>query len=144
MKYQLTDSDSFDSRLRDPMEKFQRRIQATPPGMCPVSMTLSMLQASRYQTCTKCVPCRDGLPVLEKFMQEILRGSATMETLEKLENTAQFISNTADCAIGYNTAKDVLKAPRNMLVSKADLEEETVDHMLEVLRKEFKEFETKE
>ncbi len=47
-------------------------------------------------------------------------------------------------AIGFNTAKDVLKAPRNMLVSKADLEEETVDHMLEVLRKEFKEFETKE
>ncbi|MGN1350261.1 MAG: NAD(P)-binding protein [Anaerovoracaceae bacterium] len=108
MKYQLTDSDSFDSRLRDPMEKFQRRIQATPPGMCPVSVTLSMLQASRYQTCTKCVPCRDGLPVLEKLMQEILRGSATMETLEKLKSTAQFISNTADCAIGYNTAKDVL------------------------------------
>ena len=42
------------------------------------------------------------------------------------------------------TAKDVLKAPRNMLVAKADLEEETVDHLLAVLRKEFKEFDNKD
>lgn len=46
--------------------------------------------------------------------------------------------------LGFATAKDVLKAPRNMLVAKADLEEETVDHLLAVLRKEFKEFEDKE
>ena len=46
--------------------------------------------------------------------------------------------------IGFATAKDVLKAPRNMIVTKADLEEETVDHLLEVLRKEFKESDTKE
>ena len=39
--------------------------------------------------------------------------------------------------IGLETAKAVLNAPREMLVEKADLEEETVDHVLEVLRKEF-------
>lgn len=39
--------------------------------------------------------------------------------------------------IGLETAKQVLNAPREMLVEKADLEEETVDHVLEVLRKEF-------
>jgi N utilization substance protein A len=31
----------------------------------------------------------------------------------------------------------VLNAPREMLTEKADLEEETVDHVLEVLRSEF-------
>jgi N utilization substance protein A len=31
----------------------------------------------------------------------------------------------------------VLNAPREMLIEKADLEEETVDHLLEVLRSEF-------
>ena len=46
--------------------------------------------------------------------------------------------------LGFATAKDVLKAPRNMLVTKADLEEETVDHLLAVLRKEFKEFDNKD
>ena len=40
-------------------------------------------------------------------------------------------------SIGFNTAKKVLEAPREMLVEKADLEEETVDHVLQVLRAEF-------
>ncbi len=39
--------------------------------------------------------------------------------------------------IGLDTAKAVLNAPREMLVEKADLEEETVDHVLEVLKAEF-------
>ena len=40
-------------------------------------------------------------------------------------------------AIGLDTAKAVLNAPREMLIEKADLEEETVDNLLEVLRAEF-------
>ena len=39
--------------------------------------------------------------------------------------------------IGLDTAKAVLNAPRDMLVEKADLEEETVDNVLKVLRAEF-------
>ena len=40
-------------------------------------------------------------------------------------------------AIGLDTAKAVLNAPREMLIEKADLEEETVDQLLDVLRSEF-------
>ena len=40
-------------------------------------------------------------------------------------------------AMGLETAKQVLNAPREMLISRADLEEETVDHLLEVLASEF-------
>ena len=40
-------------------------------------------------------------------------------------------------SIGLDTAKAVLNAPREMLVEKADLEEETVDQVLNVLRAEF-------
>ena len=40
-------------------------------------------------------------------------------------------------AIGLDTAKQVINAPREMLIEKADLEEETVDHLLNVLRAEF-------
>lgn len=42
-------------------------------------------------------------------------------------------------ALGFDTAKDVLQAPREMIIDKADLEEDTVDELLEVLRKEFEE-----
>jgi N utilization substance protein A len=39
--------------------------------------------------------------------------------------------------IGCVTAKSVINAPREMLIEKADLEEETVDNVLEILRSEF-------
>lgn len=42
-------------------------------------------------------------------------------------------------AIGLDTAKQVLKAPRDFLIEKADLEEETVDKLLEILKAEFEE-----
>ena len=41
--------------------------------------------------------------------------------------------------IGLNTAKSVLDAPREMLIEKADLEEDTVDEVLRILRAEFEE-----
>ena len=40
-------------------------------------------------------------------------------------------------AIGIDTAKGVLNAPREMLINKADLEEDTVDEVLAILRAEF-------
>ena len=39
--------------------------------------------------------------------------------------------------IGLDTAKQVLNAPRDMLIEKADLEEETVDNVISILRAEF-------
>jgi len=40
-------------------------------------------------------------------------------------------------AIGCDTAKDVLRLSRDEIAAKADLEESTVDHVLEVLKAEF-------
>ena len=39
--------------------------------------------------------------------------------------------------IGLDTAKAVLNAPREALIEKADLEEDTVDHIIELLKAEF-------
>lgn len=40
-------------------------------------------------------------------------------------------------SIGLDTAKQVLNAPREMLIEKADLEEETVENLIKVLKAEF-------
>ena len=40
-------------------------------------------------------------------------------------------------ALGLDTAKQVINAPRELLIEKADLEEETVDGMLRILKAEF-------
>ena len=42
-------------------------------------------------------------------------------------------------SIGLDTAKAVLNAPREMLIERADLEEDTVDDVLRVLKAEFEE-----
>lgn len=42
-------------------------------------------------------------------------------------------------SIGIDTAKGVLNAPREMLIEKADLEENTVDDVLRILKAEFEE-----
>ena len=39
--------------------------------------------------------------------------------------------------LGFETAKSVLRVPREVLVEKADLEEDTVDHVINVLKAEF-------
>ncbi len=45
---------------------------------------------------------------------------------------------------GWTTARSVLEAPREMLIKNADLEEETVDEVLSILRQEFPEEEENE
>ena len=41
--------------------------------------------------------------------------------------------------VGLDTAKSVLAVPREELIKKTDLEEETIDNVLEILRAEFEE-----
>ena len=91
------------------LDKFVKRVKANPPGVCPIAVQLSFLQSAHSQTCGKCVPCRDGLEQLEKMMQQILDGSATMDTFNEMVALGQMIQDTADCAIGYEAANIVLQ-----------------------------------
>ncbi len=86
----------------------ERRIASSPPGLCPVDMSLSFLQLCHAQTCGKCVPCRIGLGQLTKLITQVLDGTATMDTLTIIERTARSIESTADCAIGRDAARLVL------------------------------------
>ena len=86
----------------------ERRIAASPPGLCPVDMALSFLRLCHAQSCGKCVPCRIGLGQLAMLLDQVLSGTATMNTLVTIEKTARSIVNTADCAIGRDAARLVL------------------------------------
>ncbi len=87
----------------------ERRITASPPGICPIDISNAFLKMCHAQTCGKCVPCRVGLTQLSKLMDDVLDGNATMEHIDIIEKTARVIKNTADCAIGYEAANMVLK-----------------------------------
>ncbi len=103
----------------------ERRIAASPPGLCPVDMSLSFLQLCHAQSCGKCVPCRIGLGQLTKLISKVLDGTATMETINIIEKTARSIVNTADCAIGRDAARLVVDGLEGF---RDDYEEHVLHH----------------
>ena len=90
----------------------ERRIIASPPGLCPLDLASSFLKLCAAQTCGKCVPCRVGLPQLERLIEDILDGRGTLDTIGLIERTAEAIYDSADCAIGFEAASMVLKGVR--------------------------------
>lgn len=86
----------------------ERRIIASPPGLCPVDLQLSFLKLCHAQTCGKCSPCRIGLGQLQNLLEDVLEGRASLKTLDLIRETAEGIMDSADCAIGYEAAHMVL------------------------------------
>lgn len=109
----LADSNSCDVHIGRVLDKFETQVKVYPPGTCPLTVQLSMLNAAKNQTCGKCVPCRDGLPQLQTLLESVLEGDATMETLDQMRSLATMIYETADCAIGYQAAANVLQGLDN-------------------------------
>ena len=90
-------------------QDLERRIVASPPGLCTIDLTRSFIKMCLAQSCGKCVPCRVGLRQLARLFDDVLDGNATEETLDVIRLTAEGIYYSADCAIGYEAAKLVLK-----------------------------------
>lgn len=88
----------------------ERRIEASPPGLCPVDMARAFLELCHAQTCGKCTPCRVGLWQLKNMLTDVLNGEATLDILDLMEETALSIMQSADCAIGIEAAHMVYKA----------------------------------
>ena len=70
-------------QLDDLAKRMQRRAQTTPPGMCPVTLALAARDQSAEQTCGKCVPCREGLPLLAQKVRAIAECRATERDFRK-------------------------------------------------------------
>lgn len=87
----------------------ERRIEASPPGLCPVDISRAFLEICHAQSCGKCVPCRVGLGQLKNLLTDVLDGKANIRTLTAIRETAQSIMESADCAIGYEAANMVYK-----------------------------------
>ena len=90
----------------------ERRIDASQPGLCPVDLAASFVHMCHAQSCGKCTPCRIGLGQLENLINKVLDGEADEATLKVIEETAEGIFFTADCAIGTEAARMVLKGIR--------------------------------
>ena len=103
----------------------ERRIAASPPGLCPVDMALNFLNHCHAQSCGKCIPCRIGLGQLINMIREVLEGEPDLTILDRIEKTAQVIMDTADCAIGIDAAQMILVGLKGF---REDYEEHILHH----------------
>lgn len=105
--------------------KMERRIAGSPPGLCPVDMTLNFLNLCQAQTCGKCVPCRIGLDQLSQMLREVLDGEPDISILNWIETTARVVEDSADCAIGMDAGRLVLNS---LTAFREDYEEHILHH----------------
>ena len=90
-------------------QDLERRVEGSQPGLCPVDLAATFLNLCHAQSCGKCTPCRIGLGQLEKLIKKVLDGTGTEETLSQIEEAANSVYASADCAIGSEAARMVLK-----------------------------------
>lgn len=98
-----------DERTGEFVEAFARRVEAMPPGQCPVGLVLGQLQASAAQTCGKCTPCAQGMPKIEALLGDVAAFRATAATVDEIRAAATLLCDTADCAVGWQAGQMVLE-----------------------------------
>ena len=97
-----------DAKFAAFLDEYERRVEATPPGMCAVAMQLDLLRAGGCQTCGKCVPCREGIAHIETLLEDVLAFGAEPDVLDEILAQATVVRDTADCAIGWHAAEVLL------------------------------------
>lgn len=97
-----------DAKFATFLDEYERRVEATPPGMCAVAMHLDLLRAGGCQTCGKCVPCREGIAHIETLLEEVLAFDVEPDVLDEIRAQATVVRDTADCAIGWHAAEVLL------------------------------------
>lgn len=101
-----------DAGFKELSQKAAERLVAMPADQCPVEFTLSLTRLYLSESCGKCTPCRVGLSQIATLIQDLLDGVGTEESVALIERTAQSILDSADCAIGHESARMVLKSLR--------------------------------
>ena len=102
-------SDPSQETVNELFKDAERRIQASQPGLCPVDLAALFVRLCHAQSCGKCTPCRVGLGKLYELIETVLKGKGDLELINTLETTAHSIFESADCAIGREAARMVIK-----------------------------------
>ena len=104
----LFENDSSYGALGEMCSNTSRRLGANARGTCPVDMTRALVGVAHAQSCGKCTPCRVGLGAMTDMLEQIIGGTACPGTIERLEDLAEQIRVSSDCAVGYQAAEQVL------------------------------------
>ena len=98
--------------MSDLHDALGRRLEARSLAPCPVEFTAALVNMCATQSCGKCTPCRIGLGVLSDLLEDGLSNRADELTLHHIEQAAETIYLSSDCAIGYEAGSMALAAIR--------------------------------
>lgn len=79
---------------------------------CMVDIAKFFLEFTVDESCGKCTPCRIGTKRMHEILDKITKGQATMEDLDKLEELAYYIKDSALCGLGQTAPNPVLSTLR--------------------------------
>lgn len=69
-------------------------------NVCAVDFARYMTAFSRYESCSKCVPCRLGNPALVEILDRIRFGRGSLEDLGLIKRTSKHIIELSLCGLG--------------------------------------------
>src|SRR5580658_601165 len=77
-------------------------------GTCPVMAMQNLMSFYHHESCGQCTPCREGSAWLDRVVDKILDGKASMTELDQLHDIANGIMGNTICAFGEGTAMPAL------------------------------------
>lgn len=84
-------------------------------GMVVMDEDTCMVDAARYfvdflleESCGKCIPCREGLRVLSKVLNDICEGKGKHEDTQTIKDIAEMMKDASLCALGRTAVNPVL------------------------------------
>ena len=77
-------------------------------GTCMVSVARFFMQFTQNESCGKCVLCREGTKQMLALLDDVMDGSATLETLELLQKLAHAVQKGSLCGLGKTAPNPVL------------------------------------
>jgi NADH-quinone oxidoreductase subunit F len=79
---------------------------------CMVETARYFMTFTQYESCGKCVPCREGTRQMLEMLEDITNGDATEETLDLLQEAGEAVKLTSLCGLGKSAPKPVLSTLR--------------------------------
>ncbi len=77
-------------------------------NVCAVDFARYLMAFNRYESCSKCVPCRLGNPALVEILDRIRLGRGTLDDLTLIQRTSKHIIELSLCGLGQVAPEPVL------------------------------------
>jgi NADH-quinone oxidoreductase subunit F len=77
---------------------------------CMVDVARYFIEFCRDESCGKCVPCREGLPLMSEILQRITRGDGKAEDIQQLLDMGETIKSGSLCGLGTSAPNPVLSS----------------------------------